>query len=479
MKTVTTAHRTLTACLAVVLILSACVPAAPASISQPGEATDAPTAQLSPTSAPMNLEITDTPAPLPVELAPAPDCTQPGEHNYRDNRGTYCFIFPASFEIDQITEDFFIVQGPALDHSSSEPLSVSFSMVSQALAPQATLTSLVDAYLSQSIFQDMPRMIERSQSELGGVPAEALEDVPGRLSSRLMMAVHHQMLYTLTFFPSDVPEAAEGLDELFAAVTGSFRFLDNAAPGVSTAVPTSAEYFEFDHSIRFQNDLDLALWIDTLTTEAIPATPDDLYPGSSPAYALFRLLGYAGGIRYQLPYPLEEARLMVFKTADFYGFGDNKPLGYHSQKDGLSFLIMGGVDPAFCVQPHTASEQWLPFLPYLNSAQVFCAKPKLVEFEGGRGIRYLTAYTQDAGPVLDWTVFYAFQGMTDDGEFYISAAFPVYTGVFPTEVPDSYTPDKMLVDVEKQLTVLEAQPDGAFYPSLEKLDAVIQSLRIK
>jgi hypothetical protein len=300
------------------------------------------------------------------------------------------------------------------------------------------------------------------------------------MSSRLVMAIHNDMLYTLTFFPSDVPDAASDLDELYAAVTGSFLFQDNHAPAASTAVPVSAEYFEFDRSIRFQNQPGLALWLDTLTTEAVPATPDDLYPGSSPAYAVFRLLGYSGGIQYQLPYPLSEARLMVFRTADFAGFGDNLPGGYNSQKDGLSFLLMGGVDASFCDQPHTSPAQALPFLPYLNSAQVFCAKPTIIEFEGGRGIRYLTAYSQDVGPVLDWFVFYTFQGLTDDGQYYVSAAFPVQTGVFPLDSPANFVMgEQASLELSQQLTSLEEMPENEFYPPLSQLDQMVKSIQIK
>jgi hypothetical protein len=370
-------------------------------------------------------------------------------------------------------------EGQALDDTSPESLKVMFSIQAQSVSPEASLSRLVDAYLTQSFLQELPTAIERTSIELGGMPAEVLEDIPGRLSSRLIITIFDNTLYTLTFFPSDVPEAAEGLEELYETITDSFLFLDNTALPVNDTSLGSATYTAFDRSIRFQFDPALALWVDTLTTNAIPAPPEDLYPDSSPAYAVFRMLGYGGGMSYQLPYPLAEARLMVFKTEDFTGYGDSLVQGYNNQKDGLSILLMGDVDPAFCANPHTSPDQALPFLPYVNSAQAFCSKPQAIKFEGGSGIRYLTAYTQDAGPIVDWSVFYTFQGLTDDGQLYISALLPIQTGVFPLEAPGSYTPDSAREELVKQLIALDAKPDGDFYPSLAKLDGLIKTLIIK
>jgi hypothetical protein len=471
MKRTSNLYLAFAGCLALILILGGCTPQAAPTEAVPPAPVGEPTQTTAPLP-PLSVEETAPPTPEP---AIEPDCTQPGDHTYQDPLGSTCFSFPASFTLNPVTEDFFIVEGPALDESSPEPLRVVFSMTVQTVSPNANLSRLVDAYLSQSYLQEMSPAIGRAPGELDGVPAEVLEDVPGRLSSRLVMVIHDDMLYTLTFFPADVPEAAEGLEELYSTVTSSFRFLDNATPAANVSPIGSATWLEFGQGIRFQYDASLALWVDALTTPATPATPDDLYPESSPAAAQFRFLGYGGGIEYQLPYPLAEARLMVYQTADFTGYGDNLPRGYMYQKDGLSILLYGDVDPAFCATPHTSEAQALPFLPYLNSAQVFCAKPEVIEFEGGSGIRYLTAYSQDLGPVLDWTVFYTFQGLTDDGQFYISAAFPVQTGVFPLEAPANSTPEELA----QQLTALEAKADDDFYPSLALLDELIKTLIIR
>jgi hypothetical protein len=134
----------------------------------------------------------------------------------------------------------------------------------------------------------------------------------------------------------------------------------------------------------------------------------------------------------------------------------------------------------------TGYEQALPFLPWINMQQAFCAQPEIIEFSGGKGIRYLSYYAQDPSPVLDYLVFYTFQGLTDDGQFYIAAFFPIQTGIFPADPPQcskcsdpNYNP---LVDwqtlLTEQLNQLNNQSADGFAPSLTVLDEMITSIQI-
>jgi hypothetical protein len=88
--------------------------------------------------------------------------------------------------------------------------------------------------------------------------------------------------------------------------------------------------------------------------------------------------------------------------------------------------------------------------------------------------------------VLDQQVFYTFQGVTDDGQFYVSALFPVQTGIFPTEAPacprcgePGYDPSvEWRTVLAGQLDQLNAQAAADFAPSLPVLDALIESIQI-
>jgi hypothetical protein len=89
--------------------------------------------------------------------------------------------------------------------------------------------------------------------------------------------------------------------------------------------------------------------------------------------------------------------------------------------------------------------------------------------------------------VLDQHVFYTFQGLTDDGQFYVSAVFPVETGIFPTEPAScpkcsdpNYNPfPEWQALLAEQLAQLNAQGADEFAPSLTTLDELVQSIQIR
>ena len=118
--------------------------------------------------------------------------------------------------------------------------------------------------------------------------------------------------------------------------------------------------------------------------------------------------------------------------------------------------------------------------------QTFCAQPQIIEFQNGSGIRYISYYSQGPNPVLEHEVFYTFQGLTEDREFYVSAFFPVRTGIFPTEPPacsqcgePDYDPfAEWTAVLNEQLTQLNAQAADDFAPSLNMLDDLIKSIHI-
>ena len=128
----------------------------------------------------------------------------------------------------------------------------------------------------------------------------------------------------------------------------------------------------------------------------------------------------------------------------------------------------------------------MPMLPWLYARQAFCSQPEVIEFKSGQGVRYLTFYSQDPSPVLDHQIFYTFQGISEDGKFYITAFFPVASGVFPVEPPPcpkcgdaDFNPFEEWNRVTgEQLEALNALEPDAFSPTLSQLDEAIRSLQI-
>jgi hypothetical protein len=127
--------------------------------------------------------------------------------------------------------------------------------------------------------------------------------------------------------------------------------------------------------------------------------------------------------------------------------------------------------------------QHAPFLPVPNAAQMFSTNLSRIDFQNGKGIRYLTMYVQNAYPVDNQTLFYTFQGITDDDQYYISAIFPVTHSDLPFDGGSQI--DDWMAFYENFQTYLEDtkywfnnQSPDQFTPNLLKLDELIASFGI-
>ena len=127
----------------------------------------------------------------------------------------------------------------------------------------------------------------------------------------------------------------------------------------------------------------------------------------------------------------------------------------------------------------------IPVFPVINAAQVFRVHTRYLDFADGSGVRFVTHYAQDASPVVAKTIFYIFQGLSADGEWYISAIWPLDAAILPatTEAAlggQSY--DAFVEDFDRYLrqlvSDLDALQPAAFAPDLTSLDAWVESLTI-
>jgi hypothetical protein len=301
-----------------------------------------------------------------------------------------------------------------------------------------------------------------------------------------MFVLNENILFTLRYHPSDLDLARPDLEALSQTVTGSFAFLPLAAPHASE--PKTIRWFEFGNDISVTYDSSLAPWVEARSVPAVPVSDQVLFAESQPSYAQVRFWGFHGGRPYELPiFPAENriAQVRVFRTTEFPGYGDDSPQGFLNQMQALKDLLARGIEPERCAQPITG-EPAMPYLPWINMKQTLCAQPAIIEFANGRGVRYLSYFSQGLNPVLDREVFYTFQGLTDDGQFYVAAFFPVETGIFPTEPPPcpqcsepGYDPfAEWSTVLAEQLVQLNAQPADEFTPALTVLDELIQSVQI-
>jgi hypothetical protein len=252
-----------------------------------------------------------------------------------------------------------------------------------------------------------------------------------------------------------------------------------------TPIPTvgrsSIQYPEVDPIIHLTHDPALTGRVEGELVPAVANTPDQPFFLVHPAYVQLRFPEYTTGLTFQLPLQTNVPQMMVFQTRDFPGYGGDSPLGYTNQLARLNDLLEKGIDAARCAKRLSGEDQTLPFLPMVNSVQVFCGKAQPLDFNGGKGIRYITYYSQGISPAVDWFAFYTFQGRTEDGQYYLSAVLPVRTNLLPDEQPGmGAQPDLngLASLLQDQITRINAQPDDQFTPSLSQLDALIAGVKI-
>lgn len=114
----------------------------------------------------------------------------------------------------------------------------------------------------------------------------------------------------------------------------------------------------------------------------------------------------------------------------------------------------------------TAFTAPIPFLPYQETTQLVQLVPMRLDPVNGTGIRFVTAYGNQGDPISNDNLFYTFQGMSQDGRFYISVTVPINNTMIngPT---DPTTVDWANV------------PADSWQPALETLDAIVLSAQIR
>lgn len=131
-----------------------------------------------------------------------------------------------------------------------------------------------------------------------------------------------------------------------------------------------------------------------------------------------------------------------------------------------------------------SEEDSIVVMPMQYAAQIFHTQIKYLDFANGSGVRFLSAYAQDITPITNDNIFYTFQGLTTDGEYYISAFYPISSTALPNTYEES-TAAQNMDEFAKTYTSkylpgvaegLDSLPSDQFIPDLSELDNLVQSL---
>lgn len=126
----------------------------------------------------------------------------------------------------------------------------------------------------------------------------------------------------------------------------------------------------------------------------------------------------------------------------------------------------------------------LPLLPPNGLTNTLVTASGFVDLESGSGIRFVGVFGEIQGPLVNSDLRYYFQGLTRDGQYYISLIYPVSAWFLPdarNEVPPAEQaefdddPEAYIAATLERLNTLVL---SEWSPGLDKLDALIKSLRI-
>jgi putative hemolysin len=197
--------------------------------------------------------------------------------------------------------------------------------------------------------------------------------------------------------------------------------------------------------------------------ETVPATGGE-GPGAPAAPQHIRL-SFQG---YVLPETFHEPRILVYPVA-----------GYEPLSE-LAAQRINDLRQLLAARPE-APEQ-IPFLPLFNAAQMTRIQASYLDFQNGSGVRFLTQYAQAAMPINNFELFYTFQGLTNDGQYYIAAILPVSHPTLPADYTAYEGGDlsTLAENYETHIAEIEAQlggqPASSFTPDLSSLDQMVTSL---
>jgi len=134
----------------------------------------------------------------------------------------------------------------------------------------------------------------------------------------------------------------------------------------------------------------------------------------------------------------------------------------------------------------------LPSVPFFSAVQALAAQVKVIPFQHGRGVRMVTQYTGGRAIINNQELVYDFEGLTDDGQYYVIVILPVTAPGLPKDGQPGgmVPPDGVQVPDYNDLNanwmgyygdvrqMLQGFEQNAYSPNLDQLDALIGSLMV-
>lgn len=124
----------------------------------------------------------------------------------------------------------------------------------------------------------------------------------------------------------------------------------------------------------------------------------------------------------------------------------------------------------------------VPDVPANNAGPSILGRFQYLDFRSGSAILFLTQYSNEMlpNPLNNEELTLGFQGMTRDGRHYVAARLAITHPSLPKGIDftDQIERDRQFRYLTKAGRDLEGLPEESFHPSLEKLKALLSSIRV-
>lgn len=155
--------------------------------------------------------------------------------------------------------------------------------------------------------------------------------------------------------------------------------------------------------------------------------------------------------------------------------------------DAFNFAFVGAVDQ---FKTFLNADEATPNVPLrlpvvAEGARRIDARAAYLNFNGGRGVRYLAVYGHGAEAITAYDVVYVFVGLTEDERSFVQVIIPLVATALPTAPPADFGADALLRDETLRLEylaearrTLNSASDQSFRPRIDALDDMIRTLSI-
>ncbi len=200
-------------------------------------------------------------------------------------------------------------------------------------------------------------------------------------------------------------------------------------------------------------------------------------------------------INFQLSYKnikKSPAEISIFKVDEFKQAYTLEPQYVQIIEKSLAELreIINRPDK---INPSVSKQ--LPLVPLYDAHQEFYAKAKIIKFQNGKGLLFLTQTAQESTIINNEDLVYIFQGLTHNNRYFIYAEFPVSAEGLPEKYTETFEDYKMPdefygTDNNKNMKAhdeyrnkialrLDNLKQEKFMPNLSKIESLLASIKIK